>query len=193
MTASFDAVAPRLFTLRGQRVVLDADLARIYRVPTKRFNEAIKRNRSRFPRDFAFRLTVREAMDLRSQSATSSAELLLDQHLTTEPVAGEDSRHGGVRYLPWAFTEHGALMAAQVLRSDRAVRMSVYVVRAFVRQREQLLANAAILRRLAEIDRTLLEHDGALRTIWEQLQPLLAPEPEEPRTRVGFHAEDRPA
>ena len=96
---------------------------------------------------------------------------------------------GGRRYLPWAFTEHGALMAANVLRSPRAVRMSVHVVRAFVRMRERMAADASILRRLAEIDATLLSHDGALREMWQQLRPLLAP-PEPPRRRIGFQIRD---
>jgi hypothetical protein len=102
-------------------------------------------------------------------------------------TSSKASRRGKV-YRPWAFTEHGAVMAANVLRSPRAVEMSVYVVRAFVRIREELAANATILKRLAEIDRTLLEHDSALRTLWQRLQPLLAPPPEPPRRRMGFHA-----
>jgi len=96
------------------------------------------------------------------------------------------SSHGGRRTRPWAFTEHGALMAANVLRSARAVQMSVYVVRAFVRMREQLAANAAILKRLAEIDKTLLDHDQSLQVIWEKLQPLLLPAAPPPRRRIGF-------
>jgi phage regulator Rha-like protein len=95
-------------------------------------------------------------------------------------------RGHNVKYLPWAFTEHGATMAAMVLNSAEAVAMSVFVVRAFIQMREQLAANAAILKRLAEIDRTLLEHDQALQTIWTKLQPLLAPPPEPPRRRIGF-------
>ena len=98
------------------------------------------------------------------------------------------SRRGGRRKLPWAFTEHGCLMAATVLNSSRAVRMSLYVIRAFVRMREELAANATILKRLAEIDKSLLEHDSALRTLWQRLQPLLAPPPEPPRRRIGFHS-----
>ena len=89
--------------------------------------------------------------------------------------------------LPWAFTEHGAVMAANVLRSPKAVQMSVYVVRAFVAQREALATNQSVLRRLAEIDKTLLEHNGALRALWDKLRPLLAPPPELPRKSMGFH------
>jgi len=94
--------------------------------------------------------------------------------------------HGGRRKLGRVFTEHGALMAANVLRSEAAVRMSVFVVRAFVRLREQAVANAAILKRLAEIDQTLLQHDSALRDLYRKLQPLLAPPPEAPKRRIGF-------
>ena len=93
---------------------------------------------------------------------------------------------GGRRTLPWAFTEHGCLMAATVLNSRRAVQMSLFIVRAFVQMREALAANATILKRLAEIDKTLIEHDDALRAIWHQLQPLLQPPPEPPKRRIGF-------
>jgi hypothetical protein len=108
------------------------------------------------------------AADIRSQIATASKR--------------------NIRYRPWAFTEHGALQAANVLRSDRAIAMSVYVIRAFIEQREKLAANAAILKRLAEIDKTLLEHDTALRDIYEKLLPLLAPPPQSPRRQIGFGA-----
>ena len=93
------------------------------------------------------------------------------------------------RALPYAFAEHGAIMAATVLSSPQAVTMSVYVVRAFIQMREQITANAGVLKRLAEIDKTLLEHNDALRILWEQLEPLLAPPPEEKKSSIGFHAE----
>ena len=96
-------------------------------------------------------------------------------------------RHRGATYRPLAFTEHGAIMAATVLNSPEAVAMSVFVVRAFVRMREQLAANAAILKRLAEIDRTLLEHDAALRDVYRKLLPMLQPPPEPPKRRIGFN------
>ena len=164
-----------ILTVRGCKVLLDADLAAIYGVPTKAFNQAVKRNAERFPEDFRFRLTLEEAEAvLRSRS----------QFVTLK-------RGQNVKFLPYAFTEHGAIMAATVLNSPEAVAMSVFVVRAFMQMREQLLANAAILKRLAEIDKTLLEHDSALRVIWEKLQPLLAPPPDPPRRRIGFHADDK--
>ncbi|MGO8838006.1 MAG: ORF6N domain-containing protein [Limisphaerales bacterium] len=186
-----------ILTLRGQKVILDADLAELYGVPTFRFNEAFKRNRERFPDDFAFQLTAEEFAALR---APNSSQLAMS---SSQPVENEASapnwsqfatssrKHRGMVYRPWVFTEHGALMAANILRSEQAVAMSVFVVRAFMQMREQLAANAAILKRLAEIDRTLLEHDSALRAIWTKLQPLLAPPPEPPRKRIqGFNPHD---
>ncbi len=183
--------------LRGQRVILDADLARIYGVSTKRLNQAVRRNARRFPVDFAFRITARESANWRSQIVTSSMQVQTNQGLAiTHPPPFAPTGHGGKRGRPWAFTEHGALMAANVLRSERAVQMSVFVVRAFVQMRERLAADAAILKRLAEIDATLLAHDRTLREIWEHLQPLVAPGSELPQRRIGFHVKDvagRPA
>lgn len=166
-----------IVSIRGQRVILDSDLARLYGVTTSRFNEAFKRNKSRFPEDFAFQLSAEEELGLRSHFAISRL-----------PV----QEHGGRRYLPWVFTEHGVLMAATILRSDTAIGMSVFLVRAFVRLREQVAANQTLLRRLAEIDRTLLQHDGALRDLYRKLRPLLEPAPETPPApgrRMGFARE----
>jgi hypothetical protein len=161
-------IEQRIYTIRGVRIILDSDLAALYGVHTKRLNEQYRRNRKRFPEDFAFQLTTGEADSLRSQIATSRS-------------------HGGRRYRPYAFTEHGALQAANILNSANAVRMSVFVIRAFVKIREQLVTNAAILKRLAEIDKTLLVHDSALHDLYQKLLPLLSPPPEPPRRRIGFH------
>jgi len=171
-----------IFAIRGHRVMLDADLARLYGVSTKRFNEAFKRNRNRFPVDFAFQITDAEYAVLRSQPLDSKVK-----NPNWSQFATSSANRRGRAYRPWAFTEHGALMAANILRSEHAVRMSVYVIRAFVGLREELVANAAILKRLAEIDRTLLQHDGALRDIYRKLLPLLQPPPDPPKRRIGFH------
>jgi hypothetical protein len=182
-------------------VILDADLAEIYGVPTKRLNEQVKRNADRFPNDFMFQLTVDERNSLRWQFATlnegieyqgdvkNRSQIVTgsdEAPLRSQSVTLKDGRGQHRKYMPYAFTEHGAIMAATVLNSPEAVAMSVFVVRAFVLMRERLAANAEILRRLAEIDKTLLEHDGALAVIWEQLQPLLTPPPEPPRKKIGF-------
>ncbi len=171
--------------------MLDVDLARLYGVSTGRFNEAFMRNRRRFPGDFSFQLTAEEYANLRSQIATSSFQRSSSKGKRENwPQSATSSSHGGRRYRPWVFTEHGALMAANVLRSEQAVRMSVYVIRAFVRLREELTANATILKRLAEIDRTLLQHDTALRDIYRKLLPLLQPPPDPPKRRIGFQTSD---
>jgi len=181
-----------ILTIRGQKAILDADLAELYGVPTKRINEQVKRNADRFPEDFLFQLTATELENLKSQIATSSLMAAKDQGV--EPMRSQivARSHGGRRKLPFAFTEHGAIMAATVLNSSEAVAMSVFVVRAFMQMREQLAANSAILKRLAEIDKTLLEHDSALRVIWTKLQPLLAPPPEPVRRRIGFNVVPSP-
>jgi len=184
------SLQPLIYAIRGHRVILDADLARLYGVTTKRLNEATKRNRSRFPADFAFQLTVAELSNLRSQIATSSLQAIDLDKETSNWSQSATSYHGGRRYLSWVFTEHGALMAANVLRSERAVHMSIYVIRAFVRLREQVAANEVILKRLAEIDRTLLQHDASLRDIYRKLLPLLQPSPQPPKRGIGFLSGD---
>lgn len=168
-------VLPRIHTIRRQRVVLDGDIAGLYEVPTFRLNEAVKRNEGRFPMDFRFQLTREEVANLISQNAISSRG------------------HGGLRTLPWAFTEHGCLMAATVLRSEKAVQMSLYLVRAFVQMREQISSNLGVLRRLSEIDKKLIEHDVVLREVLERLGPLLNPPPEDEakNAKIGYHQGNR--
>jgi hypothetical protein len=167
------SVETLILNLRGQKVLLDADLAAIYGVPTKALNQAVKRNAERFPEDFCFQLSAEEWVELnRSQIVTSS------------------QKHRDPRFLPRVFTENGALMAANVLNSPDAVRMSVHVVRAFIKQRELIAGQAEILKKLAQIDATLLKHDEALRIIWQELQPLLAPPPEPQKPEIGFHVRE---
>jgi len=162
------AIETRIFEIRGQKVILDSDLSKIYKIPTFRLNEAVKRNQDRFPKDFMFQLTRKEVTNLTSQIAMSR------------------SGHGGRRTLPYAFTEHGALMAAAILKSPSAIEMSVFIVRAFVKMREQLLATATLAKRLAEVEKLLLVHDSALGDLYQKIQPLLMP-PEEPeKKRIGF-------
>ncbi len=160
--------------IRGQRVMLDSDLAAVYGVTTKRLNEQLRRNRSRFPSDFAFQLTAEELTNLRSQIATSSF-------------------HGGRRYRPWVFTEHGAIMLASVLNSQIAVQASVRVVRAFVRLREMVAANVQLAAKLEELERRLDSHDEAIVDLFATLKRLLEP-PEPPKRReIGFHVREKAA
>ena len=170
---------PTLHWIRGHRVILDADLAQMYGVPTKRFNEAVKRNAARFPADFMFRLTTEEAASLRSQFATLKT-----------------GRGQHRKYLPYAFTEHGALMAAMVLNSPRAVEVSTYVVRAFVRLREASSVHQDLAKRLAELeektDLLTTQHDtfsrntrNQLRQVFDALRELTMP-PDSPKRPIGF-------
>ncbi|MBM2841039.1 MAG: uncharacterized protein HW412_1567 [Bacteroidetes bacterium] len=164
--------------VRDQRVILDSDLARVYGVPTFRFNEAVKRNRERFPEDFMFQLSRVEFASLTSQIAISKIG------------------RGGRRTLPYAFTEHGAIMAANVLNSKRAVQMSVFVVRAFVKMREVLSTNKNLADKLQELEKKLIGrldvHERAIVHILEEIkrlmEPLALPEPK--RRPIGFGRED---
>ncbi|NCA83327.1 MAG: ORF6N domain-containing protein [Opitutae bacterium] len=176
-----EAIRPQIINVRRENVILDSDLAALYGVATKMLNQAVKRNADRFPADFMFQLAPHEVKNLRSQFVTSS------------------SGHGGSRYLPYAFTEHGAIMAATVLNSPRAVQMSVFVVRAFVRMRAALSDTAALARKLATLEREvkarLDTHDAAivdvLRRFMEILDPPARPEP--PPKPIGFGVKERPA
>jgi ORF6N domain-containing protein len=160
--------------IRGQKIILDSDLARIYGVSTKAFNQAVKRNLARFPQDFILRLSKGEA---------EAVQISRSQTVTLK-------RGQNVKYLPYAFTEHGALMAANVLNSSQAVKMSLYVIRAFVKSRDELAANSAIAKRLAQIDDTLFLHDSVLRDLYQKLRPLLAPPPEPEKSKIGFHSQN---
>ncbi|MCK9590184.1 MAG: ORF6N domain-containing protein, partial [Terrimicrobiaceae bacterium] len=194
MNAPLDSL---ILTIRGQKVILDADLAGIYGVPSKALNQAVKRNIGRFPEDFCFQLTRTEAASSRSQIVTLDAKLPADEcnaDSRSQIATLKTGRGQNIKYLPYAFTEHGALMAANILNSPEAAKMSVYVVRAFIKQRELLMAQSDVLKKLAQMDAKLLEHDDALRVIWQELQPLLNPPPVPPKPQIGFHAkEDSPA
>jgi phage regulator Rha-like protein len=161
------AVESRILFLRHQRVILDADIAELYGVPVKVLNQQIKRNRERFPSDFVFQLTAKEHELLRSQIVTSN------------------KTRGGRRYTPYAFTEHGAIMAATVLNSERAVQMSVFVVRAFVRLREMLATNRRLAGKIDELENRLDTHDSVIQELIEAIKELMAPE-DPPRVRIGF-------
>jgi hypothetical protein len=165
-------IEDRILLIRGQKVILDSDLAVLYGVEVRALNQAVKRNKERFPEDFVFQLNEGERVNLRSQIVTSS------------------SGHGGRRYPPCAFTEHGAIMAASVLNSSRAVEMSLFVVRAFVRLREMLGTHKQLASKLAELERRLETHDQTIQQIIEAIKQLMAP-PARSAKRIGFRP-DRP-
>jgi hypothetical protein len=168
-----DQIQSRILVVRGYRVILDYDLARLYAVPTKRLNEQVRRNPKRFPSDFCFQLTEEEVAILRSQNATSS------------------STYGGRRYQSFAFTEHGAIQAANVLNSAAAVEMSVHVVRAFARFRELLGTHKALAAKLAELEQRLGVHDEQIGAIIEAIRELTAPKGPTHYRKIGFHKGNR--
>ena len=159
-------IEPRILVLRGQKVMLEFELAELYGVQVKRLNEQVKRNATRFPRDFMFQLSPAEDRNLRSHFATSS------------------SKHGGRRRAPFAFTEHGSIMLATVLSSKRAIEMSVFVVRAFVRLREMVNTNQKVANKLLELERRLKGHDGDIDDIIGAIRDMM--EPTRIPRRIGF-------
>ena len=165
-----EGVDPKIHLIRGQRVMLDSDLAAIYGVATMRLNEQLKRNKQRFPSDFAFQLTPKEFGALISQTAISK------------------KGRGGRRKLPWVFTEHGAIMLAAVLNSERAVEMSVFVVRAFVQMREVLLGNRQLAAKLEELEKRVGGHGEVIADLITAIRKLLeAPVEDKPKREIGYH------
>lgn len=162
-----------ILLIRGEKVMLDSDLAELYGVSTKVLNQAVKRNVNRFPPDFMFQLTPEEMKSLRSQIVTSNVG------------------RGGRRYLPYAFTEHGALMLANVLNSERAAQTSVQVVRAFIRLRQMLVSNAGLARKVAALEQ---KYNRQFKVVFTAIQRLMSP-PEPKRREIGFHVkydDDKP-
>lgn len=162
-------IVTKIYLLRGQKVMLDEDLAELYQVPTGRLNEQVKRNIARFPADFMFQLTKEEFENLKSQNATSS--------------------WGGRRKLPFAFTEHGVLMLSSVLNSERAVGVNIQIMRIYTKMREMLMTNQEILLKLEQLERQTFQNSDDIQMIFTALKELLNP-PQEPRPRIGFRRKD---
>ncbi len=169
---SLRRIERRIFLIRGQKVMLDMHLAEIYGVLTKNLNKAVARNKDRFPADFRFQLTGKEWNALRFQIGTS-----------------KEWTRGGRRYLPYAFTEHGAVMLASILNSPIAVRASIHVVRAFVRLREFLVTNKALAGKLRLLEQRISRHDAEIHAIFDAIRQLMQP-PEKPKRRIGFRVEE---
>jgi len=167
-----ERIEKSILLIRGQKVMLDADLAEIYGVSTSRLNEQVRRNKSRFPEDFMFQLTREEFNNLISHFATSS------------------SGWGGRRKLPLVFTEHGAIMAASVLSTPRAIQMSVYVVRAFVRLRAIISTHKELAAKVLELERKLSTHDRQIASIINVIKQLMSPA-QAPKRLVGFRPEKK--
>ena len=165
-----ELIERRIYLVRGQKVMLDADLADLYQVPTKRLNEAVKRKVSRFPVEFMFQLATDEAETLRSQIATSNAG------------------RGGRRTLPFAFTEHGVTMLSSVLNSDRAVQMNILIVRAFIQMRDLLETHKDLAVRMEKLEATQKHHGAAIAIVVDEIKKLKVPLAKPPMKRIGFRA-----
>jgi ORF6N domain-containing protein len=166
------SVERSILLIRGLKVLLDADLAELYGVSTKRLNEQVKRNKDRFPSDFTFKLTAEEKREV-----VANCDHL--QKLKFSPA------------LPYAFTEHGAIMAATVLNSDRAIKVSLYVVRAFLKLREMLGTQKEFARKLEELEQKFAEHDVKFRLVFRAIRQLMRPTPVPLKRRIGFSAADQ--
>ena len=160
-----EVVLNKIYLIKGQKVMLDSDLAELYSVETKQLKRAVRRNIGRFPRDFMFELTIGEFKNLKSQIGTSS--------------------WGGIRYSPMAFTEQGVAMLSSILNSERAVLMNIHIIRVFTKMREMLFSNKDILLKLEQLDRKTIRQDDDIKLIFEYLKELLNP-PREPMRKIGF-------
>ena len=165
-------IQQKIFIVRGQKVMLDKDLAALYGVPTGRLNEQVKRNIKRFPEDFMFQLTREEADSLRSQFAT------------LEKVASRKGKHS--KYLSYAFTEQGVAMLSSVLRSERAIQVNITIMRIFVKIREILSAHKELAMKLDQLEGKVNSHDKDIKLIFDAIRKLMEPPPEKPKPRIGF-------
>jgi len=169
---SAQGIETRIHLVRGHKVMLDADLAALYGVPTKILVQSVKRNLDRFPEDFMFQLTEQELRILRSQIVTSRSV---------------DAGHwGGRRTRPYAFSEQGVAMLSSVLRSRRAITVNIAVMRAFVRLRAMVAANAELARKLDELERRIAGHDEAIASVVRAIRELMAPQEAKPKRQIGF-------
>jgi phage regulator Rha-like protein len=162
------SIERRILIIRGQKVILDTDLAQLYQVPTKRLNEAIKRNRKRFPGDFMFQLNRQEMNCLRSQFATSN------------------EGRGGRRTLPYAFTEQGVAMLSSVLNSERAVQVNIAIMRAFVKLREIIATHKELAAKIKELEQKFHQHDKKIHAVFEAIRELLEPQAVPLKRQIGF-------
>jgi hypothetical protein len=183
---SIEVIATIILFIRGQKVMLDKDLADLYGVATKKLIQAVKRNTSRFPSDFVYHLTRQEVANLRSQIVTSKIEPFTTQGDSNLKSQIAISSRGGRRYLPYAFTEQGVAMLSSVLNSQRAIRVNIAIMRAFVKLRELLLTHKDLAEKIAELEKKYANHDDKIQLIFEAIRKLLEPPPEPPKRPIGF-------
>lgn len=186
-------IAQSIHLLRGQKVMIDFDLAGLYGVATKVLNQAVSRNRDRFPEDFMFRLTAEEVFNLRSQIVTSSSDVPKIEPVTSNwsQTVTSSRKHRGATYRPYAFTEQGVAMLSSVLRSERAVKVNVAIMRAFVQLREALETNRELAKKFSELDKRVGKHDEEISAIIEAIRQLMVPATK-PQREIGFHVRESP-
>src|SRR5204863_99350 len=183
-----DQIASRIRNFRGEKVLLDFDLAALYGVETRVLNQAVKRNADRFPSDFMFQLSVEET-EMISQRVTSSAGQTVSD---SSQIVMSSGKYRGKRYRPYAFTEQGVAMLSSVLNSESAVKMNIAIMRAFVQLRRTLETNRELARKFSELERRIDKHDAEIAVILEAIRQLMAP-PEKPRREIGFHVREEAA
>ncbi len=166
---STEIIENKIFLIRGKKVMMDRDLAILYDIPTKRLKEQVNRNRKRFPDDFMFELTLEEAESSRSQFATLK-------------------KGQNVKYRPYAFTEQGVAMLSSVINSDRAIEVNIQIMRVFVNIKEFVLTHHDLAQKIDALERKFEEHDKKFVVVFEAIRRLMAPEPESPKRKIGFHA-----
>lgn len=176
---SVERIENSIYLLRGQKVMLSTDLAEIYGVKTKIFNQAVKRNLKRFPEDFMFRITWEEAQNLRSQFVTSSP----DKPSASRSQIVTLKRGRNIKYLPYAFTEQGVAMLSSVLNSKRAIQVNIEIMRAFVRLRQMLGSNAELARKLAALEK---KYDAQFRVVFDAIRELMTPPAPKKKRSIGF-------
>lgn len=177
---SIEVVATKILIFRGKRVMLDRDLAELYGVAVKRFNEQVKRNILRFPEDFMFQLTKEETLSLRSQNAT------LNDHVGMKGVR-ESKRGKHLKYFPYVFTEQGVAMLSSVLNSEKAIQVNIAIMRAFVKISQILLTHKELAENLEEMERKYQLHEKDIQVIFEAIKKLLEPPPVPEKPKIGFH------
>jgi hypothetical protein len=180
-----ERIAQAIYVIRGQKVMLDFDLALLYGVTTGALNQAVRRNQARFPADFMFRLTTAEEDHLKCQIGISNK----GPSLKSQSVISKPGR-GGRRHQPYAFTEQGVAMLSSVLNSGRAVKVNIAIMRAFVKLREALETNRELARKFSELEKRVGKHDDEIGAIIDAIRQLMAP-PEKPAREIGFHVRER--
>ena len=188
---SASRIAQSIHLLRGQKVILDWELAYLYGVAAKVLNQAVKRNRQRFPADFMFQLTAKETAHLKSQFVISSEQSTVNQPLLANwsQFVTSSRKHRGQVYRPYAFTEQGVAMLSSVLRSERAVKVNIAIMRAFVKLRATLETNRELAHKFDQLEQRVGKHDEEIAAIIDAIRQLMAP-PEKPRRQIGFHVRE---